>query len=138
MIRGVLHYDATSCMKDYFKDSLEAKRGPGRRGARPEEGRVKGRLLGLEKSQLQNKTVLYLQRKTHSSFCLGPEKEICSHRISEKLVLFLYLPFTFPLTPPQLKYSCINMHPKTRCHPTIPNSLYLQFHSLWVLPPHVK
>lgn len=81
-------------MKVYFKECLEDGRGPGRRGMKPEEGRLK-RLLYSEKSQLQNKTVLYLQRKTHSSFSLVPEKESYSHRISEKLLLFPYLLFTF-------------------------------------------
>lgn len=52
-------------MKVYFKDSLEEGRGLGRTGMKPEEGRFKGRLLCSEKSWLQNKTVLYLQRKTH-------------------------------------------------------------------------
>lgn len=73
-IRRLLHYDASSCMKVYFKESLAEGRGLGRTGPQPEDGRFKGRLRYLEKSRLQNKTVLYLQRKTHSSFPLVAEK----------------------------------------------------------------
>ena len=42
-IRRVLHYDASSCMKVYFKESLEEGRGPvaGKRGA-AEEGSLIG------------------------------------------------------------------------------------------------
>lgn len=85
-------------MKVYFKESLEGGREPGRTGLKPEEGRLKGRLLYSGKSPLQNKTVLYPQRKTHSSFSLVPEKESYRQRISEKLLLFPYL--LFHLLPP--------------------------------------
>lgn len=44
-IRRVLHYDASSCMKVYFKESLEEGRRPGRRGTEPEEAGLKGKLL---------------------------------------------------------------------------------------------
>lgn len=37
-IRRLLHYDASSCMKVYFKESLEAVRGLGRTGMTPAEG----------------------------------------------------------------------------------------------------
>lgn len=70
-IRRVLHYDASACMKVYFKESVEEGRGLSSKGDRPEEGRLKGRLLYLEKSQLQNKTVLYLQRKNSLKFLFG-------------------------------------------------------------------
>lgn len=49
-------------MKVYFKERLEDGREPGRTGMQPEEGRLKGRPLYSEKSQLRSKTV---QRKTH-------------------------------------------------------------------------
>lgn len=58
-------------MKVYFKESLEEGRGPSSKGDRPEEGRLKGRLLYLENSQLQNKTVLYLQRKNSLKLLFG-------------------------------------------------------------------
>lgn len=58
---------------------------PAARGVGP---RLKGRLLYLEKSQLQNRTPLSLQRKNSLSFSLVPEKETYRPGISEKLLLF--------------------------------------------------
>lgn len=74
-------------MKVYFKESPEEE---------GDEGKLKGRLLYLGKSQLQNKTVLYLQRKTHGSFSLVPEKQTYSHIIPDAFTSLL----AFTLCPP--------------------------------------
>lgn len=84
-------------MKVYFKECLKGGREPGRTGLKPEEGRLKGRLLYSGKSPLQNKTVLYPQRKTHSSFSLVPEKE--SYRQNLRETAFISL-FAFSPSPP--------------------------------------
>ena len=74
-IRRVLHYDASSCMKVYFKESLEEGRGPvaGKRGA-AEEGRLKGRLLYFASLSYRKKLCLPCKAKTHYCFSACRER----------------------------------------------------------------
>lgn len=87
-IKRVLHYDASSCMKVCFKESLEEGRGLGRTGRKPERGGLK---VGCVRKSLGCRIKLYFTCKGKLIEFLFGSRESYSHRISEKLLLFPYL-----------------------------------------------
>ena len=74
-IRRVLHYNASSCIKVYLKESLEEGRGPAAgRGGGAEEGRVKGRLLYFASLSYRKKLCLPCKAKTYYGFSACRER----------------------------------------------------------------
>lgn len=85
-IRRVLHYDASSCMKVYFKESLEEGRGSGRMGRKPERGGLKEGCVTEKRLGCRIKLCFTCKGKL-TEFLFG-SRESYSHRVPEKLLLF--------------------------------------------------